>query len=118
MIRRDLQGLAKDMRRPWEAGKAFDHSAPCSAIVPATGIGHPMRGAIWLRVNGEMRQEGDLADQIRNLPETIAHLSSLFGLAPGDLIFTGTPSGVGPVTSGNRLRGGIEWIGEVKLSMA
>ena len=117
MTRRDLQGLAKEMRRPWEAGKAFDHSAPCSAIVPASGIGHPMRGAIWLRVNGEMRQEGDLADQIWSVPETIAHLSTLFELVPGDLIFTGTPSGVGPVTGGDRLHGGIEGIGELEITV-
>ncbi len=76
-----------------------------------------MRGAIWLRVNGKIRQEGDLADQIWAVPETIAHLSTLFELAPGDLIFTGTPSGVGSVISGDRLRGGIEGIGELEITV-
>src|SRR5690606_17481972 len=91
MTRRDLQGEAKKLGRPWDTGKAFDHSAPCSAIVPAAKIGHPGKGAVELKVNGEMRQKGDLADLIWNVPEMFAYLSTLFALAPGDLIFTGTP---------------------------
>jgi fumarylpyruvate hydrolase len=115
MTRRDLQGVAKDMRRPWEAGKAFDHAAPCTTIVPASRIGHPESGRIWLNVNGEIRQEGDLSDQIWNVPEIIGHLSALFELVPGDLIFTGTPSGVGPVQPGDLLQGGAEGIGELEI---
>ena len=115
MTRRDLQGVAKEMRRPWEAGKAFDHAAPCAAIVPAADIGHPATGAIWLKVNGELRQEGDLGHQIWSVPESIAHLSKLFELVPGDLIFTGTPAGVGPVHPGDVMEGGIEGIGELKV---
>ena len=117
MTRRDLQGVAKEMRRPWEAGKAFDHAAPCSAIVPSAGIGHPAKGAIWLKVNGELRQEGDLSHQIWSVPESIAHLSDLFELVPGDLIFTGTPSGVGPVRPGDVMEGGIEDIGEIRVKV-
>lgn len=115
MTRRDLQGIAKDMRRPWEAGKAFDHAAPCTAIVPASRIGHPESGRIWLNVNGEVRQDGDLSEQIWNVPEIIGHLSALFELVPGDLIFTGTPSGVGPVQPGDLLQGGAEGIGELEI---
>ena len=115
MTRRDLQGVAKEMRRPWEAGKAFDHAAPCSAIVPATDIGHPEKGTLWLKVNGETRQEGDLSHQIWSVPESIAHLSALFELAPGDLIFTGTPSGVGPVTPGDVMEGHIDGVGDLKV---
>jgi fumarylpyruvate hydrolase len=117
MTRRDLQGVAKDMRRPWEAGKAFDRAAPCSAIVPATDIGHPETGAIWLKVNGETRQEADLSHQIWSVPESISHLSELFELVPGDLIFTGTPSGVGPVKPGDAMVGGIEGIGELTVQV-
>ena len=117
MTRRDLQGVAKEMRRPWEAGKAFDHAAPCSAIVPSADIGHPAEGAIWLKVNGEPRQEGDLSHQIWSVPESIAHLSELFELIPGDLIFTGTPSGVGPVQPGDVMEGGIEGIGKIRVKV-
>ncbi len=117
MTRRDLQGVAKKMRRPWEAGKTFDHAAPCSRIVPASKIGHPAEGAIWLKVNGETRQEADLSDQIWNVQETIAHLSELFELAPGDLIFTGTPAGVGPVARGDGLQGGIEGVGDLEITV-
>ncbi len=97
MTRRDLQGAAKKLGRPWDTGKAFDFSAPCGALHPAARIGHPSKGAVRLTVNGETRQQGDLADLIWNVPETIAYLSTLFALQAGDLIFTGTPAGVGPV---------------------
>ena len=117
MTRRDLQSVAKEMRRPWEAGKAFDHAAPCSAIVPATDIGHPGAGAIWLKVNGETRQEADLSHQIWSVPDSIAHLSALFKLIPGDLIFTGTPSGVGPIKPGDAMVGGIDGIGELTVQV-
>ncbi len=117
MTRRDLQGEAKRLGRPWEVGKAFEHSAPCSAVVPATAIGHPDRGAIWLKINGETRQEGDLDQLIWKVPEIIATLSGLFTLAPGDLIFSGTPAGVGPVQRGDRLEGGVEGVGEIAVEV-
>lgn len=93
MTRRDIQGEAKKMGRPWEMGKAFDNSAPCTALKPVTLIGHPTKGAIWLKINGEVKQKGDLADLIWNVPETIAYLSQLVTLQPGDLIMSGTPIG-------------------------
>jgi fumarylpyruvate hydrolase len=115
MTRRDLQGEAKKLGRPWEVGKAFEHSAPCSALVPASETGHPVTGAIWLKVNGEIRQEGDLAQMIWKTPEIIAHLSRLFELRPGDLIMTGTPSGVGPVVRGDRMHGHVEGVGDLEV---
>ena len=117
MTRRDLQGVAKEMRRPWEAGKSFDHAAPCSAIVPAADIGHPKSGRIWLSVNGEIRQDGDLAQQIWSVPESIAHLTTLFELAPGDLIMTGTPAGVGSVNRGDKVTGGIASIADIEITV-
>ena len=108
LTRRDLQGEAKQARRPWEAGKAFENAAPCGLLTPAARLGHPATGRIWLAVNGEVRQDGDLAQMTWSLPEVIAQLSTLFTLRPGDLIFTGTPSGVGPVGPGDRLEGGID----------
>src|SRR3546814_15499025 len=97
MTRRDLQGEAKKTGRPWEVGKAFEQSAPCSELVPASEIGHPATGAIWLKVNGEFRQQGDLGQMIWQVPEMIAYLSGLFELAPGDVILPGTPSGLSAV---------------------
>jgi len=115
LTRRDLQAEAKKLARPWDVGKAFDHSAPCSAIVPARAIGHPAQGRIRLTVNGIARQDGDLAQMIWSTPEVIAHLSRLFTLAPGDLIFTGTPAGVGPVERGDVLNGQIEGVGDLQV---
>ena len=115
LTRRDLQAEAKKLARPWDVGKAFDHSAPCSAIVPAARIGHPERGRIRLAVNGVTGQDGDLAQMIWSTPEVIAHLSRLFTLAPGDLIFTGTPAGVGPVERGDVLEGQIEGVGDLRV---
>jgi fumarylpyruvate hydrolase len=117
MTRRDLQGQAKKLGRPWDVGKAFDFSAPCTAIVPAAAIGHPDSGAVWLEVNGELRQRGDLNQMIWKVPEIIAYLSGLFTLSPGDLIFSGTPAGVGAVARGDRLRGGVDGVGEIELSV-
>jgi fumarylpyruvate hydrolase len=97
MTRRDLQGAAKKLGRPWDTGKAFDFSAPCAALHRVADVGHPSKGAVKLTVNGETRQQGDLSDLIWNVAETIAYLSTLFALQPGDLIFSGTPAGVGPV---------------------
>ena len=115
MTRRDLQNQAKDMGRPWEVGKAFEQSAPITAIFPASRTGHPSKGAIWLKVNSVMKQKGDLADLIWNVPDTIAYLSTLFRLAPGDLIMTGTPAGVAAVIKGDVLEGHVEGIGDLKV---
>jgi fumarylpyruvate hydrolase len=117
MTRRDLQGEAKNMGRPWEVGKAFEHSALCSEVVPARAIGHPERGAVWLDVNGKRRQEGDLGQLIWKVPEVIAELSQLFELAPGDLIMTGTPAGVGPVVRGDVMHGGVAGVGEITVEV-
>ncbi len=117
MTRRDVQGVAKEMCLPWEAGKSFDHAAPCSAIIPAADIGHPHSGRIWLAVNGEIRQDGDLAQQIWSVAESIAHLTTLFELVPGDLIMTGTPAGVGPVNRGDKVTGGIDGIAEIEITV-
>ncbi len=107
MTRRDLQSEAKKMGRPWDTGKAFDFSAPCAALVPASVCGHLHEGAITLNVNGQLRQSGDLSDLIWNVPETIAYLSTLFALLPGDLIYTGTPSGVAAVRRGDVMQARI-----------
>jgi fumarylpyruvate hydrolase len=117
MTRRDLQGEAKRMGRPWEVGKAFEHSAPIGPIEPVFEIGHPERGIISLDVNGARRQEGDIAQMIWKVPEMIACLSRLFVLAPGDLIFSGTPAGVGPVQRGDRMHASIEGVGELDLAV-
>ena len=114
MTRRDLQGEAKKLGRPWDTGKAFDHSAPCSEVAAAADIGHPAKGAIALHINGQPRQQGDLADLIWNVPDTIAYLSTLFSLQAGDLIFTGTPAGVGPVQRGETLVGTVAGVGELR----
>lgn len=115
MTRRDLQAEAKKAGRPWEVGKAFEASAPCSAIVPAKRIGHPDKGAVWLKVNDVLKQNGNLDQLIWKVPEMIAYLSTLFTLQPGDLILSGTPAGVGPVVRGDRLQGGVDRIGEIEI---
>jgi len=115
MTRRDLQGEAKKLGRPWEVGKSFEASAPCSAIVPASRIGHPTKGAVWLDVNGKRRQTGDLAQLIWKIPETISYLSGLFKLAGGDLIMTGTPAGVGAIQRGDVMKGCVEGVGEIEV---
>lgn len=117
MTRRDLQNEAKDTGRPWEAGKAFESSAPCSRLYPVSQVGHPDKGAIWLTVNGETKQQADLADMIWDVPHIIAYLSQLFTLQPGDLIYTGTPAGVGPIQPGDVMRGGVENVGELEIKV-
>ena len=107
LTRRDLQRAAKERGEPWDTAKGFDQSAPVAAIRPA-GLGHIARGRIWLSVNDELRQESDVSRMIWDVPHIIAALSQLYGLKAGDLIFTGTPAGVGPVQPGDRLEGGIE----------
>lgn len=108
MTRRDLQAVAKDMGRPWDTAKAFEHSAPIGPVIPASVCGHPQAGAITLTVNGTLRQSGDLNQMIWKIPEMIAYLSEYFTLAAGDVILTGTPSGVGPVVRGDRLEASVE----------
>lgn len=117
MTRRDLQTVAKKAGRPWEVAKAFEHSAPCSAIVPVSEIGHPQSAAITLKINGEQRQAGDLNQMIWKVPETIAYLSSLFVLQPGDLIYTGTPAGVGAVKRGDLLQGNVDGVGTISVKV-
>ncbi len=114
LTRRDLQDEAKAARRPWDMAKGFDASAPIGDIAPAARIGHPRAGRIALRVNGAARQEGDLADQIWPVQEIIAHLSRLVRLAAGDLIFTGTPEGVGPLRRGDALHGEIAGVSALR----
>ena len=115
MTRRDLQLGARDKGRPWDVGKAFDDSAPISAIQRADEIGHPRAGAIQLSVNGQLRQSADLQQLLWPVADLVAELSRLFVLQPGDLIYTGTPAGVGPVTSGDELQGSIEGVGTITL---
>lgn len=117
MTRRDLQSEAKKMGRPWDTGKAFDGSAPCGELVPVAKAGHPSKGEIRLDVNGAQRQVGDLADMIWNVPDTIAYLSTLFTLQPGDLIFTGTPAGVAAVQRGDRMRGSVAGVGVLNVAV-
>ena len=115
MTRRDLQAAAKKAGRPWDMAKGFDESAPMSPIRPAEEIGHPEQGAVWLRINGEPRQHGDLDQQIWKVPETIGYLSTLVTLRPGDLIMTGTPKGVGRVEPGDLLEGHIDGVGDLSI---
>jgi len=117
MTRRDLQQWGKDHGRPWDFGKNFDESAPCGELYRAAKIGHPAKGGIWLNVNGKQRQKADLADMIWSVPEQIAYLSEHYTLEPGDVIFTGTPAGVGPVKPGDELHAGIDGVGELKVKI-
>ena len=118
MTRRDLQQWGKDHGRPWDFGKNFDEAAPCGALATASRIGHPAKGALWLRVNGKQRQRADLAEMIWSVPEQIAYLSEFYTLEPGDLIYSGTPAGVGPVKPGDELHAGIDAVGELKVTIA
>lgn len=117
LTRRDLQDQAKAARRPWDLSKGFDFSGPCSPLVPAEAIGHPSRGGIWLSVDGETRQIADLDDQIWAVNDVIAALSRSVTLMPGDVIFTGTPAGVGAIERGNRVSGGVAGIGELTFTI-
>jgi fumarylpyruvate hydrolase len=118
MTRRDVQIAAREMGRPWDMGKGFDNSAPCSEILPATKIGHPQQGRIHLAVNGETKQDADIKDMIWNVPESISYLSGLVTLEAGDLIMTGTPAGVGPVISGDTMVVSVEGVTELTCTIA
>ena len=117
LTRRDLQAVAKEMGRPWDVAKGFDCSAPCAAVHPAAEIGHPAAGRIWLNVGDEPRQSGDLSELIWSVPELTSILSRYFRLMPGDLIFTGTPAGVGAVAAGDTLTGGVEGVDEITVEI-
>ncbi|MBO68679.1 MAG: hypothetical protein CL398_10245 [Acidiferrobacteraceae bacterium] len=117
MTRRDLQAELKSMGRPWEISKSFDGSAPCSAIIQSDDIGHPTKGEISLKKNGSLCQEGYLQQMIWKVPEIIAYLSEFCTLMPGDLIFTGTPSGVGPVQRGDNLKCTIDGVGTLDVGV-
>lgn len=113
LTRRDLQADAKAAGRPWDMAKGFDHSAILSPIRPVAETGHPAAARIWLSVNGEVRQDGDIADMIWPVADIVAELSTYVELKPGDLIFTGTPAGVGPIAAGDRVEGGIDGVGTI-----
>jgi fumarylpyruvate hydrolase len=115
ITRRDLQAAAREKQQPWEASKGFDQSAPISAIKPWTGA--PPQGRIWLSVNGQTKQDAVVADMIWNVAEIIAEASKLWRLAPGDLIYTGTPEGVGPMVRGDQVRGGVDGVGELSFKI-
>ena len=117
MTRRDLQAEQKKMGRPWEVGKAFERSAPVGPIHTVADIGHPDVGRVELKINGEVRQEGDLNQMIWKVPEMIANLSSYFELAAGDVILSGTPAGVGPVFKGDVMTASIEGLGEISVNV-
>ena len=117
MTRRDLQLAAREQRRPWDLGKDFEESAVLADIVPAADIGHPREGRLELRVNGETRQSSDLSLLIHGVPEVVAHLSTFYHLHPGDVIYTGTPEGVGPVKPGDEILASIAGVGTITLNI-
>lgn len=118
LTRRDLQAAARELGRPWDWGKGFDRSAPCAPLHAVAEVGHPAKSRIWLAVNDAIRQEADIADVIWNVSEIIAILSRSMALMPGDLIYTGTPAGVGPVASGDVMTGGVEGVGEIRIAIS
>lgn len=117
MTRRDLQDAAKKLARPWEVAKAFESSGPCTALVPAAQVENPSKGAIWLEVNGQRKQTGDLSHMVWNVPNQIAFLSTLFELKAGDLIFTGTPSGVGAIKKGDKMKAHVDGVGDLEVTV-
>ena len=117
LTRRDLQIASRDLKRPWEVGKAFDMSAPCGPLRPASEIGHPKKGRITLSANGAIKQDGDLDQMIWNVPETIWKLSEMVELAAGDIIMTGTPAGVGATVAGDKLVCEVEGIGKLSITI-
>jgi fumarylpyruvate hydrolase len=117
LTRRDLQIASRDIKRPWEIGKAFDASAPCGAVRPASETGHPTKGRVILKCNGKVRQDGDLEQLIWNVPEVISKLSEMVELAAGDIIMTGTPSGVAATVPGDKLECEVEGVGTLTVTM-
>ena len=112
-----MQQEAKKKGRPWTVAKGFDHSAPCSVLHKVDEVGYLKKGSITLRVNGEIRQQGDISEMIWSVPEIISILSGFFELCPGDLIFTGTPSGVGPLKRGDKLEGAVEKLTQLEIKI-
>jgi fumarylpyruvate hydrolase len=117
LTRRDLQIASRKKERPWEVGKSFDHSAPCSALQPAAKIGHPSKGKIWLTVNGTEQQKGDLTELIWSVPEIIWQLSQQVSLGAGDIIMTGTPAGVSALSPGDKIECGVDGVGTLKVNI-
>ena len=117
MTRRDLQGEMKKMGRPWEIGKAFERSAPCGPVQPVSKVGHPTNGQLVLKVNGDVKQEGDLNQMIWKVPEMISYLSEFFELAAGDVILSGTPAGVGPVQKGDTMELSVDGLGTLTVKV-
>ena len=118
LTRRDLQKAAKDKGRPWELGKGFDNSAIISSLCPASKIGHPDNARIWLSVNDIIKQDSNIKKLIWSVPEMISFLSKTMTLKAGDLIYTGTPEGVGPINKGDKIVGGVEGIGEISINIS
>ena len=114
LTRRDMQAKAKEKGHPWDMGKGFDQSAVAGAISPVAASGHPTAGRIWLTVNGELRQDGDLSAMMWKVADIIANLSTMVRLEAGDLIYTGTPAGVGPIVPGDLLEGGVDGVGTLR----
>lgn len=117
LTRRDLQIAARDRGRPWDVSKAFDDSAQIGSIFRASAVGHLKSAKIWLKVNGETRQDSDVADMVWSVPELISHLSKFQALLPGDLIYTGTPAGVGPLKPGDVIEAGIDGLGTLTINL-
>lgn len=117
LTRRDLQFAAREQRRPWDLGKDFEQSAVMSEVTPAAEIGHPNSGLIELRLNGQTKQSSDLSQLIHGVPEIIAHLSNYYHLNAGDVIFTGTPEGVGPIAAGDVIEGSVAGVGTISLKI-
>jgi fumarylpyruvate hydrolase len=117
LTRRDLQLEARDKGRPWDWGKAFDLSAPIAPLHRASSVGHPNKGRMWLAVNGNVKQDADIAELIWSVPEIIAILSRSMAIKPGDLIMTGTPAGVGPLGPGDMVTGGIDGLGPIEIKI-
>ena len=117
LTRRDMQAVAKQMSRPWDFAKGFDASAPCSQLRPVSDGGHPADARIWLEVNGEIKQDGNLREMIWPVADIISYISRSVTLAPGDLIFSGTPAGVAALQPGDRVRGGVDGVTDVDFQM-
>lgn len=117
LTRRDIQDIAKKMSRPWDWAKGFDASAPCSEIHPVSVVGHPSEGEVWLNVDGALKQTGDLQDLTWPVADVISYISQAVALAPGDLIFSGTPAGVGPLQPGDEVKGGVQGVADFTFTV-
>ena len=117
MTRRDLQRGMGDQKKPWEIGKSFDRSAPIGPIHPVSATGHPAEGRIWLKVNGQTKQDANLKDMIWSVAEQISQLSAAFELQPGDIIYSGTPENVGPVVAGDVMEGHIDGLPDIQVKV-